>query len=79
VKKIRENGVMYTDANKNASNIKIPAANEINPRGLVTYILPSKSRPDTLEFHIAWELRLVNALLKTVYVDAINGETIAEE
>ncbi len=79
VKKLRENGVMYTDANKNASNLKIPAANEIKPQELVTYILPSKSRPDTLEFHIAWEIQLVSAPVKTVYVDAINGETIAVE
>ena len=79
VKKLRENGVMYTDANKNASNLKIPAANEIKPHELVTYILPSKSRPDTLEFHIAWEIQLVSAPVKTVYVDAINGETIAVE
>jgi hypothetical protein len=79
VKQLRDNGVMYTDANKNASNLKIPAANEVNPRGLVTYILPSKSHPEALEFHIAWEIQLVNAPVKTVYVDAINGETIAEE
>ena len=79
VKKLRENGVMYTDANNNASNLKIPAANEVKPQGLVTYILPSKSRPDTLEFHIAWEIQLVNAPIKTVYVDTINGETIAVE
>ena len=79
VKQLQENGVMYTDANKHASNLKIPVANEVNPRGLVTYILPSKSRPDMLEFHVAWEIQPVNAPIKTVYVDAINGETIAVE
>lgn len=79
VKKLRENGVMYTDANKNASNLKIPTANDVTPQGLVTYILPSKTRPDTLEFHIAWEIQLVNAPIKTVYVDAINGETLGVE
>ena len=77
--KLRENGVMYTDANKNASNLKIPATNEVSPRGLVTYILPSKTRPDTLEFHTAWELELGNAPIRTVYVDAINGETLGVE
>jgi hypothetical protein len=79
VTKLRENGVMYTDANKNASNLKIPATNEVNPRGLVTYIVPSKIRPDTLEFHIAWEIQLVNAPIKTAYVDSITGETVGVE
>ena len=79
VKQLRENGVMYTDANKNTSNLKTPAANEVNARGLVTYILPSKSHPEALEFHIAWDIQLVNAPVKTVYVDAISGETIAVE
>ena len=79
VKQLRLNGATYTDANKNASNLKIPAANDVNPRELVTYILPSKSQPEALEFHIAWEIQLVNAPVKTAYVDAVNGETIAVE
>ena len=79
VKQLRENGIMYTDAKGNASNFKIPAANEINARGLVIYILPSKSQPDALEFHLAWEIQPGTAPIKTAYVDAVNGETIAVE
>ncbi len=79
VKQLRENGLTYTDAKGNASNFKIPAANEINARGLVIYILPSKTQPDTLEFYLAWEIQPGSAPIKTAYVDAINGETIAVE
>jgi hypothetical protein len=79
VKQIRENGIIYTDSKGNSSNLKIPQASEINPQGLVTYILPSKSQPDALEFHLAWQIQLGNAPVKTAYVDAVNGETIAVE
>jgi len=79
VKQIRENGLTYTDSKGTASNLKIPQASEINPQGLVTYILPSKSQPDALEFHLAWQIQLVNAPIKTAYVDAVNGETIGVE
>lgn len=79
VKQLRENGIMYTDANGNASTFKIPAANELNPRGLVVYVLPSKTQPDSLEFHLAWEIQHSAAPIKAAYVDAINGETIAVE
>lgn len=79
VKQLRENGIMYTDPQGSASNYKIPAANELNTRGLVIYVLPSKSQPEALEFHLAWEIQLGTAPIKTVYVDAVNGETIAVE
>jgi hypothetical protein len=79
VKQLRESGIMYTDANGNASTFKIPAAGEINARGLAIYILPSRNQSDALEFHLVWEIQLSNAPMKTAYVDAINGETIAVE
>jgi hypothetical protein len=79
IKQLREKGLMYTDANGNASTFKPPAAGELNVRGLVIYVLRSKTQPDSLEFHLAWEIQLGAAPIKTAYVDAINGETIAVE
>jgi len=70
---------MYTDKNGNASTVKMPAAPEFNTNGLVIYVLQSKSQPDTLEFHIAWEIQLGNAPIKVAYIDAVTGETIAIE
>lgn len=79
IKQIRENGIMYTDNSGNASTVKIPVASEINTRGLVIYVLPSKTQPDTLEFRLAWEIEPGVGSLKSAFVDAINGETIAVE
>jgi hypothetical protein len=79
LKQLRASGIMYADAQGNALNFKIPAASELNARGLVIYVLPSKSQPEALEFHQAWEIQPSGAPIKTVYVDAINGETIAVE
>jgi hypothetical protein len=79
IKQLRENGIIYTDQNGNASTFKIPATNELNARGLVIYVLPSKSQPDALEFHLAWEIQPGSAPIKTVYVDAVNGEIVAVE
>lgn len=77
--KIRENGINYTDKNGTAQTLKIGPTTEINTRGLVIYVLPSKSQPDTLEFHLAWEIYPGGASIKTAYVDALNFETIAIE
>lgn len=79
VRQLREKGIMYIDARGNASTFMLPAANDLNARGLVIYILPSKSQSDALEFHLGWEIQLSNAPIKTAYVDAINSETIAAE
>jgi hypothetical protein len=79
ISKIRENGIMYTDKNGTAQTLKISAAGEISTRGMVIYVLPSKSQPDTLEFHLAWEIDPGTASIKVAYVDAINFETIAVE
>ena len=63
MKQLRDNGVTYTDAKGNKSSFKVPASGEINPRGLVIYVLP-KSQGEALEFHLAWEMELSNAPVK---------------
>lgn len=55
------------------------AATQVTPRELVTYVRPSKSNSEAIEFHLAWEVELRNAPVKTVFVDAVNGEIIAAE
>ena len=79
VQQMATNGLAYTDARGNKLGFKMAAAGEINPRGLVVYVLPSKNRSDALEFHLAWEMELSNAPVKIAYIDAINGETVAAE
>jgi hypothetical protein len=76
---VRTTPINHVDASGTQLNLKLPAASEITPRELVTYIVPSKTNVDTLEFHLAWEVDLTNAPVKKVYVDAINGQIIAAE
>ena len=54
-------------------------ANQLKVQELVTYIRPSKSKPEALEFHIAWEIELSGSTLKKVYVDAVNGEVLVSD
>ncbi len=79
VQQIRASGLAYTDAKGNKLDFKLTAASEINPRGLVIYILPAKSKSEALEFHLAWEMELSNAPVKIAYIDSMNGETVAAE
>ena len=79
IQQLSTNGLAYTDGKGSKLNLKLPAGSQINPRGLVVYILASKERPDTLEFHLAWEMELSNLPIKIAYIDAITGETVAVE
>jgi hypothetical protein len=75
---IRTNGLTLIDAQGNKLATKIPGT-DFSPLGLVVYIRTASNNPDTLEFHLAWELKLSNAPAKMAYVDAISGETVGVE
>jgi hypothetical protein len=77
VTKLQDTPIAFKDPSGTSSFRASPA--QMTARELVTYILPSAGRTDALEFHIAWEINLANAPVKTVYVDAVNGEIIAVE
>jgi hypothetical protein len=77
--KLRDDGLVYTDSKGNKVNSKLPATSQIKPRGLVVYILPSRTQPEALEFHLAWETELSSAPVKVAYIDAISGEIVAVE
>ena len=79
VQQLRDKGLVYTDPKGNKLDSKLPASSEINPRGLVIYILPSPNPPEALEFHLAWETELSNAPVKIAYLDAISGAIIGVE
>jgi hypothetical protein len=79
IQQLVQNGLAFTDLTGANTTLKIPAAGDVTPRGLVTYILASESKPDALEIHLAWEMELKNLPIKTAYIDAINGATVAVE
>jgi hypothetical protein len=78
VKQLHDYAITYSDAKGNKLSFRVPATNGL-PAGLAIYILPSKSRSDALDFHLAWEIELNNAPIKTAYVDAVNGEILGGE
>lgn len=77
IKHVRENGIVYTDSAGKQQTYNVPTTSEINVTELVTLVLPSNDRNDSLELHIAWEIGLSQAPLKTVYFDAVEGKIIA--
>ena len=76
---VLNNIVSYADAAGTQQTYKVATATQVKPRELVTYIRPSKNKPDALEFHIAWEVEVANAPIRRVFVDAVTGEIIAAD
>jgi hypothetical protein len=79
LQRLRAKGLTYLDAQGNERTFAIPASSEMTARQMTIYILPAKDQPDTLEFHLAWEIEFTNAPIKLAYVDALNGEVVATE
>ena len=79
LQKLRAKGVIYGDAQGIERTFAIPPSSEMTARQMTIYILLAKDQPDTLEFHLAWEIEFTNASIKLAYVDALNGEVVATE
>ena len=77
VQQLHSQGLTYPDARGNKTTFNVPATVEITPQGLTVYVLPSATKPNALEFHLAWEMEFTNAPFKFAYVDAVNGEIVA--
>jgi hypothetical protein len=77
VKFVKENALTYTDSKgqRHTSSLSPNAAAEAGE--LVFYVKPGE--PDTLEFHLAWEVRISNSGFKAVYVDAVKAQILAIE
>jgi len=78
IKQLHDNDITYRDASGNKTSFRVTSTNEGHATELVIYILPSKTRPDALDFHVAWEIQLKNAPIKTAYVDGVNGEILGD-
>jgi len=77
IKHVRERGIRYVDSSGNQQTFNVSESVQMDSQELVTYVLPSKARADSLEIYIAWEVPVKNAPFKTVYIDALNDEMIA--
>ncbi|HET6862999.1 MAG TPA: hypothetical protein VFH91_08115 [Pyrinomonadaceae bacterium] len=59
------------------SSFTVPSTAVVEVRQLVAYVKEQMSSKTALEVHLAWEVELTNAPVKTVYLDAITDEIIA--
>jgi hypothetical protein len=79
LRQIRTKGLRYVDAQGTERTFTVAPSSELSARQMTIYVLPGKDRPETLEFHLAWEIEFTNAPVKLAYVDALNGEVVATE
>jgi hypothetical protein len=79
LQKLRATGLTYLDAQGVERTFALPASSQMTARQMTIYILPAKDQPETLEFHLAWEIEFTNAPVKLAYVDSLNGEVLATE
>ena len=79
LRQIRAKGLRYVDAQGTERTFTVAPSSELSARQMTIYVLPGKDRPETLEFHLAWEIEFTNAPVKLAYVDALNGEVVATE
>jgi hypothetical protein len=67
----------YTDSTGSPRAYVIGSADKIAVQQVVIYPILSSTRPGTLEFHLAWEVSLTEAPVKTIYYDALQDEVLA--
>jgi len=79
VKRLQTGGLTYVDSAGKEQKYQPGPSDTLNAPELVVYALPAKDHKDALEFHLAWELEVTEAPLKTAYLDAVNGQVIAAE
>lgn len=65
----------YSDSVGQHSYTIIPG-NQPSLQQLVVYPRIISSNPAALEFHLAWEVNLTNAPVKTIYVDALQDDVL---
>lgn len=76
-KKLREIATNASDSSPAPSVPRLPSSAQLTPRELVTHVQPSRTKPDALEFRVAWEIEITGAQATLGYVDAITGEVFA--
>lgn len=76
VKAVTGRTFSYTDASGRAATYTLTPENRIKPRQFVAYPLLREGNPPALELHLAWEITVEGAPVRTVYLDAITNEII---
>ena len=69
--------VTYADSAGIQRSYVIGSVRQINFQQVVIYPLLSATKTGILEFHLAWEVNLTEAPVKTIYYDALQDEVLA--
>jgi len=69
--------ISYRDSAGVERNYVIGSSGQINFQQVVVYPMLSATKAGTLEFHLAWEVSLISAPVKTIYYDALLDEVLA--
>jgi hypothetical protein len=67
----------YTDAAGNPQALAVNRGDRIDVRELVVYPRLRPGNPQSLEFHLAWEITVGREPGRTVYLDAVTNELLA--
>jgi hypothetical protein len=63
-------------ANGPAQTFTVSTADAINVRQLVVYVTQPTGQAGSLQLHLAWEIDLQNAPVKTIYLDAVESQVL---
>ena len=77
VNHVKAQPIVASDANGRQQTVTLPSNAALAVRQLVVYAQPSANRSNGLQLHLAWEIDVTNAPIKTVYLDAISDQVIA--
>jgi hypothetical protein len=77
IKSMTGRTLTYTDASGRAASYTVTSQNRITPRQFVAYPLLRDDIPPAIELHLAWEITIEGAPVRTVYLDAMTNEIIA--
>jgi hypothetical protein len=76
IKSIAGRTITYRDVSGRDATYTITAENRIAPRQFVIFPRLRESLPPALEFHLAWEITVEGAPVRTIYLDAVTNEIL---
>lgn len=76
-RQVLASSISYSDSGGNQQTYRVSSAEQLKPSELVTFARLSTMKPDTIQFHLAWQIGVVNTPFQHIYVDAVTNEIIA--
>jgi hypothetical protein len=74
---IKRQPVVATDASGRQQTFTVSSTSALATPELVVYARPAAEQGGGLQLYLAWEIRLTNGPVKTVYLDAISDQVLA--